>query len=247
MKKLGIIFALKEELDETKKIFSNIVVHIVYDLKIYECRKDNIICFLVESGMGKVNAARSTQILIDTMEVDSILNVGVAGSISKDINKCDIVVADKLVQHDFDLRPLGYDKGEIHNVGKYMNCDKRLVDIAKTIKIDTNIKVGVISSGDIFVTDEEMGAKINNNFGALCVEMEGAAVAQVCSLCNIPFLVVRSISDSPYEKNNNITFEEFLKISSNSSLKTGFSEKLSSLQITQNSSLLNLILIKGHI
>lgn len=165
--------------------------------------------------MGKVNAVRSAQVLIDRMKVNCVLNVGVVGSVSRDINKCDIVVADKLVQHDFDLRPLGYEKGEIHNVGKYMNCDKRLVDIAKTIKIDTNIKVGVISSGDIFVTDEEMGAKINNNFGALCVEMEGAAVAQVCSLCNIPFLVVRSISDSPYEKNNIITFEEFLRISSN--------------------------------
>lgn len=216
MKKIGIIFALKDELEETKKLFNNgVITHSIYDLKIYECRNEKVTCYLVESGMGKVNAARSAQVLIDRMKVDYVLNVGVAGSVSRDINKCDIVVADKLVQHDFDLRPLGYEKGEIHNVGKYMNCDKRLVDIAKTIKIDTNIKVGVISSGDIFVTDEEMGAKINNNFGALCVEMEGAAVAQVCSLCNIPFLVVRSISDSPYEKNNNITFEEFLRISSN--------------------------------
>ena len=216
MKKIGIIFALKDELEETKKLFNNgVITHSIYDLKIYECCNEKVTCYLVESGMGKVNAARSAQVLIDRMKVDCVLNVGVAGSVSRDINKCDIVVADKLVQHDFDLRPLGYEKGEIHNVGKYMNCDKRLVDIAKTIKIDTNIKVGVISSGDIFVTDEEMGAKINNNFGALCVEMEGAAVAQVCSLCNIPFLVVRSISDSPYEKNNNIIFEEFLRISSN--------------------------------
>lgn len=219
MKKLGIIFALKEELDETKKIFSNIVVHIVYDLKIYECRKDNIICFLVESGMGKVNAARSTQILIDTMEVDSILNVGVAGSISKDINKCDIVVADKLVQHDFDLTLLNFEKGLIPNVGKYVDCDKKLVSIAKTIKMDTKVTFGIISSGDIFISDEKMGTKINKKFGALCVEMEGAAIAQVCHLCSIPFLVVRSISDSPYEKDNHITFDKFLKISSNMAAK----------------------------
>lgn len=214
MKKIGIIFATKEELDETKKLFKNSMVHFIYELKIYECSNENVQCYLVESGMGKVNAARSTQVLIDSMKVDYILNVGVAGSVSRDINKCDIVVADRLVQHDFDLRPLGYEKGEIHNVGKYVDCDEELVKIAKTIKMDTKVKIGVISSGDIFITDEKMGAEVNKEFGALCVEMEGASVAQVCHLCKIPFLVVRAISDSPYEKDNNITFSEFLKISS---------------------------------
>ena len=65
------------------------------------------------------------------------------------------------------------------------------------------------------VTEEKMGEKINKKFNALCVEMEGASVAQVCYLCKIPFLVIRAISDSPYEKDNQITFDEFLKISSN--------------------------------
>ena len=219
MKKIGIIFAMKEELDETKKMFHNIIVHMIYDLKIYECQKDNVICFLVESGIGKVNAARSTQILIDTMDIDYMLNVGVAGSISRDVNKCDIVIADKLVQHDFDLTLFNHDKGVIPNVGKYINCNENLVKIASEIKIDTNVIKGIISSGDIFVSDEKMGEKINKKFGALCVEMEGAAIAQVCYLCDIPFLVIRSISDSPYEKDNHITFEEFLKISSNMAAK----------------------------
>ena len=214
MKKLGIIFALKEELDETKKLFKSINEHYIYELVIYECINDGVTCFLVESGMGKVNAARSTQILIDNMKVDFVLNVGVAGSVARNINKCDIVVADRLVQHDFDLRPLGFEKGETNNAGKYIYCDKRLVQIVKTLKIETKIEVGVISSGDIFVTDEKMGEKINKKFNALCVEMEGAAVAQVCYLCKVPFLVIRAISDSPYENDNNITFEEFLKISS---------------------------------
>ena len=214
MKKIGIIFALKEELEATKKLFNNSIEHAIYDLKIYECNYQNTKCFLVESGMGKVNAARSTQILIDNMKVDYILNIGVAGSISKDINKCDIVIANKLFQHDFDLTPLGFEKGRIPNVGKYVNCDNKLVNIAKTISMETNVKLGIISSGDIFISDEKMGAKINQKYNAICVEMEGAAVAQVCHLCKKPFLVVRAISDSPYEKDNNITFEEFLTISS---------------------------------
>ena len=117
MKKIGIIFALKEELDETKKLFNKIIEHKLYELIIYECRYESVICYLVESGMGKVNAARTTQVLIDNMKVDYILNVGVAGSVSKNINKCDIVVADMLVQHDFDLRPLNFEKGLIPNVG----------------------------------------------------------------------------------------------------------------------------------
>lgn len=214
MKRIGIIFALKEELEETKKMFNNITVHYIYDLKIYECNNAKTTCILVESGIGKVNAARSTQILIDNMNVDYILNVGVAGSISRDIKICDIVIGDKLVQHDFDLTLFNHEKGEIPNIGKYINCDKKLVDIAKTIKVKTNVTTGVISSGDIFISDEKMGAKINKKFDALCVEMEGAAIAQVCHLCGVPFLVIRAISDSPYDKDNHITFEEFLKISS---------------------------------
>ena len=214
MKKIGIIFAMKEELEETKKLFSEIQEHTIYDLIIYECKLDNAICFLVESGIGKVNAARSTQILIDNMNVDYVLNVGVAGSVSRNINKCDIVVGDKLVQHDFDITLFNHEKGFIPNVGTYIPCDKQLIDIAKTIEMDTKVTVGVISSGDIFISNEQMGAKINNKFNALCVEMEGASVAQVCYLCNVPFLVIRAISDSPYEKDNHLTFEEFLKISS---------------------------------
>lgn len=214
MKKIGIIFAMKEELDETKKIFEEIKEYSVYELKIYECKYKNVTCFLVESGMGKVNAARITQILIDKMNVDVILNVGVAGSISRNINKCDIVIGEKLVQHDFDLTLLNFEKGLIPNVGKYIDCDQKLVNIAKNIKMETKVTSGIISSGDIFISEEKMGAKINKKFGALCVEMEGASIAQVCHLCNIPFLVIRAISDSPYEKDNHLTFEEFLKISS---------------------------------
>jgi adenosylhomocysteine nucleosidase len=100
-----------------------------------------------------------------------------------------------------------------------MNCDEKLVSLAKKIHIDTNVHLGVVASGDIFISDENMGAKINKKFDVLCVEMEGAAIAQVCQLCNIPFLVVRAISDSPYEKDNHITFDEFLKISSNMAAK----------------------------
>lgn len=214
MKKIGLIFAMREELDETIKKMKIKKEHKKYDLTIFECEYDNKKCFFIESGIGKVNSARATQILIDSMKVDLIINVGVSGSVSKKVKKCDIVIANDLVQHDYDLTPFDYEKGVIPNVGKYINCDENLLKKARKIKIDNNIHFGTIASGDIFVSEEQMGKKINTKFNALCVEMEGAAIAQVCYLCKIPFLVIRAISDSPYEDNNSITFDEFLEISS---------------------------------
>ena len=209
---IGIIFAMKEELDEFIKLVNNIKEEKIYDLTFYKCNLFNKELVLVESGVGKVNAARATQILIDKMNPKYIFNVGVAGSISGSVDVMDIVVSDKLVQHDFDITGFDHEKGYIPNVGIYMDADKYLLDITKSVNIDTKVHIGTIASGDIFITDKNMSTKINNKFNALCVEMEGASIAQVCTLCNVPYLVIRSISDSPNQNDNNkITYEEFLE------------------------------------
>ena len=215
MNKIGIIFAMKEELDELLKYLDLKNEYNIFDLKFYEGTINNNECVLVESGVGKVNAARSTQILIDNMKVDYIFNVGVAGGIDEDLNVCDIVIGEKLVQHDFDITAFDHDKGYIPNVGVYVDSDQYLVNIANTCNDDKsfNIKTGVIASGDIFCTEKWMSEKIRNKFNALCVEMEGASIAQVCYLSHIPFIIIRSISDVP-NNDNVITYEEFLKISS---------------------------------
>ncbi len=167
-------------------------------------------CVLVECGIGKVNAARSTQILIDNMKVECIINIGVAGGVSKELDICDIVVGEKIVQHDFDLTGFSHEKGYIPNVGKYIKSDEYLVKIAMDNCEGIKVHKGVIASGDIFVTEEKMSDKINTKFDALCVEMEGASIAQVCYLSHVPFLVIRSISDSPKKGNNKMSFDEFL-------------------------------------
>ena len=215
MKKIGIILAMKEELEALISKLEIAKEHKIYDLTVFECNYKNNTCYLVESGIGKVNAARSTQLLISNFSVDCILNVGVAGSISKDVRKCDIVIADKLVQHDYDITAFNHEKGYIPNIGVYIPCDNTLVELCKTIKMDTNVLVGTVSSGDIFVTEESMAKKINTKFGAVCVEMEGAAIVQVCYLCKVPFIVIRSISDSIYEENNKMAYDDFLELSSN--------------------------------
>ena len=208
---VGIVFAMKEELDTLKKKIEVYEEVNIYNLTFYKAKYNNITCILVESGIGKVNAARTTQILIDKMNVDYIFNVGVAGGATEKLEIGDVIIAKSLVQHDFDLTVFNHEKGHIPNLGKYINCDNKLLSIAK--KID-NVKFGVIASGDIFCSEITMFNKINHKFDALCVDMESAAISQVSYLCNVPFLVIRSISDKP-NNNNSIDFNKFLESSSN--------------------------------
>ncbi len=198
------LYALKKNLNIEKEFN-------LFDLKFYEATIKNLKCILVQSGIGKVNSARTTQILIDNIKVDYIFNIGVAGGIDNSLKVGDVVVANSLVQHDFDITAFNHEKGYIPNIGKNIYCDEYLLRLVKDI--DKNLIFGVIASGDIFCTDEKMAKKIHDKFNALCVEMEGASIAQVCYLCNIPFLIMRSISDTP-NNDNAVTFDEFLKISS---------------------------------
>ena len=191
--KIGILFAMKEELDALLSKIELKNSYEIFDLKFYECELNNINCTLVECGIGKVNAARSTQILIDNMKVDYIINVGVAGGISKDLDVCDIVIGEKLVQHDFDLTGFNHEKGYIPNVGKYIDADEYLVKIAMDNSEGLNIHKGIIASGDIFVTEEKMSDKINTKFNALCVEMEGASIAQVCYLSHLYLIHLKKV------------------------------------------------------
>lgn len=216
MKCVGIIFAMDEELEALLKYLEVEKEYIIFDLKFYEGIINGVYCVLVKSGVGKVNAARTTQILIDNIKVDYIFNIGVAGGVSDSLNIGDIVIGEKLVQHDFDITAFNHEKGYIPEVGVYIDADEYLLKLAQDSLnfIDSvNIKLGVIASGDIFCTELCMGQKINSKFNALCVEMEGASIAQICYLSHIPFLVLRSISDTP-NNDNVVTYEEFLEYSS---------------------------------
>lgn len=212
MKKIGIIFAMNEELIELKKYLNIEKEYNIFDLTFYESKINENDVVLVQSGVGKVNAARCAQILIDNIKVDYIFNIGVAGGVSENLNVGDIVIGEKLVQHDFDITAFNHEKGYIPNVGVYIDSDEYLLKVAQNIisKSNINTLTGVIASGDIFCTDYMMSKKINTKFNALCVEMEGASIAQVCYLSHIPFLIIRSTSDTP-NNNNVITYEEFLE------------------------------------
>lgn len=213
MKKVGIIFAMKEELDALKKYLELEKEYEIFNLKFYEGKISNVDVVLVQSGIGKINAARTTQILIDNIQVDYIFNIGVAGGLDQSLSVGDIVIGEKLIQHDFDITAFGHNKGFIPDVGDFIDADPYLINLANEVLLndkEISVKHGVIASGDIFCSESWMSEKINKKFNALACEMEGASIAQVCYLCHIPFLILRSISDVP-NNNNVVTYEEFLE------------------------------------
>lgn len=218
MKKVAIIAAMDEEVNEIKLIMDNIKFRNIYELDVLEGTIQNKECILIKCGVGKVNAARTTQILIDNYDIEYVINVGSAGAASDDLNIGDIVIGKILVQHDFDATAFGHKKGYISNVGDSVKSDLKLIEkfekmINNISNNEYNIKIGTIASGDIFCNDVKMKEKINTKFNADAIEMEGAAIAQVCYLDKIPFIVIRSISDTP-NGSNEITFEEYLKLAS---------------------------------
>ena len=218
MNKYGIIAAMKEEMQEIERIMIERKVERKYNLDFVKGKINDVEVVLVQAGVGKVNAARTTQILIDNFSIDAIINVGSAATASDELQIGDIVIGETLVQHDFDITAFGHKKGYISNVGESIKSDKVLIEkFKKTIEeIDNReyrIKIGTIASGDIFCTNIKMKQKIHSKFNADAIEMEGAAIAQVCYLDNVPFIIVRSISDNP-DGNNSITFEEYLGVAS---------------------------------
>lgn len=216
--KIGIIVAEPEEQEAIESIMQINKQQKIFEQIFIEGTNSDKQIILVKSGVGKVNAARTTQLLIDKYKPDYIINTGVAGGIDPDLQIGDIVIAESLVQHDFDITAFGHEKGYITKIGNKICTDENFMQIleksiTKQKESTYKIKKGIIASGDIFCTEVSMKNKIYNKFNAQCVEMEGAAVAQVCYLCNIPFIVIRSISDTP-NGNNATTYEQFVKVAS---------------------------------
>ena len=222
-KNIGIIVAMEEELEEILKILKKPERRKIYNIEFIEGDIDKNHIIIVKSGIGKVNAARTTQILIDKFNVECVINIGAAGALNPKLNIGDIIIAEKIIQHDFDITAFNHKKGFITGVGDYIYSDKNIVDKLNNIinKMHDKIykvNIGTIATGDIFCTEIEMKNKINSKFNADCVEMEGAAVAQVCYLDRVPFVIIRSISDSP-NGNNAIVFDKFVKLASERCVK----------------------------
>lgn len=198
--KIGIIGAMDEELEILLKEMELERTEVKANMNFKSGKLHNKNVVVVRSGIGKVNAAICTQILIDDFSVDRVINVGIAGGIGKDVYPGDVVVADTLVQHDMDASGFGYEIGQIPRMDTYdFKCNKELVDKAlsacEKLK-DVKSFVGKIVTGDQFICSTDKIVWLNEKFSAIACEMEGGSIAQVCYLNNIPFVIIRSISDN---------------------------------------------------
>ena len=218
MKSIGIIVAMDEEAEAIEAIMKNIEIKEKGNVRFLVGNIEGKKCILTKSGVGKVNAARTTQILIDNFNVQCVINAGAAGAINSVLNIGDVVIGKHVVQHDFDITAFGHSKGYITGVGDRVECDTKLInEFEKVIKEmperNYNIKLGIVATGDIFCTETYMKDKIRGKFDADVVDMECGAIAQVCYLDEVPFAVIRSVSDTP-NGNNASTFDENLKLAS---------------------------------
>lgn len=220
MKIIGIIAAMDEEIKEIKNLMENIIETTYFNKTFFRGIIQNKDVVLVKCGVGKVNAAAVTQLLIDKFEVEGVINVGSAGALNYDLNIGDIVISTGLVQHDFDITCFGHKKGYITDIGRIIYADEKLINIFENSinKININTVKGIIATGDQFYNNPEIKKEIHKEFNAWCDEMEGAAVAQVCMLSDIPFVVIRSISDKP-QSEEKVDFYDFLKIASENCAK----------------------------
>ena len=197
---VGIIGAMEEEIALLKDSAEILTAKNVLGLDFYIANLCGKNAVLVRSGIGKVNAAVCTQVLIDHFAVDCVINVGVAGGLYKDLRIGDIVISSDAVQHDMDASAVGDPIGTIPRMEEsFFKADAALIEAARKAGegIDgANIYVGRIASGDQFIADRDRKNRIIKLFNAYCAEMEGAAVAHTCYLNRIPFVVIRSISDN---------------------------------------------------
>lgn len=184
--KIGIIGAMQEEVAQLK---SEMTINSELEkaqMHFYEGQLFDKNVVIVTSGIGKVNAAVCTQILINNYDVDYVINVGIAGGLHKDIHPGDIVVGENLVHHDMDTVFFGYPVGQVPRMETFdFKCDHHLVTLAKAAcdeVTENNCFNGRIVSGDQFIGTAEKLQALHETFDALCCEMEGASIGHVCYL-----------------------------------------------------------------
>lgn len=216
---IGIICAMQIEADGIIALCENVKTTTHAKMKFTLGTLHGRDVCIVVCGVGKVNAAMCALMLIEKYKPDLVLNSGVAGSLSPIVGIGDIVVATKSVEHDMNGTALGDKQGEItfpDGNMMFFECDKQastlLASICKEIP-DTKVAQGIIASGDIFVSDRKQRFKINDRFGALACEMEGAAIGHVCVRCEVPYGIIRAISDD-LDENKGMDFVKFCDLAS---------------------------------
>ena len=194
MIKIGIIGAMELEVEELKSHMNTSDIITKAGMKFYEGTLNNVNVVVVQSGIGKVNAALCVQILADVFQVSHVINTGVAGSLNADLDIGDILISADALHHDMDVTIFGYQMGR-----REFLADEQMISLAKEacekVNPDIQVKVGRVVSGDQFVSDKAVKNRLIDLYQGDCTEMEGAAIAHSAYLNGIPFVIIRAISD----------------------------------------------------
>lgn len=210
---LGIIGAMTQEVANLKEQMTEVTIQTRAGMDFYQGKLRGKDVVVVRSGIGKVNAAVCSQILADQYQVTGIINTGIAGSLRNEINIGDIVLSKDTIQHDMDATGFGYPVGQIPQMEESVfQGDVKLIEAAKRccekVIPEIGVHVGRVVSGDQFISDKAKKEWLIQTFQGYCTEMEGAAIAQAAYLNQIPFLIIRAISDKA-DDSAEMDYEEF--------------------------------------
>lgn len=220
---IGIICALKIEVEGLQALMENAETVKKAGLEFTKGKIFDKEVVLLECGIGKVNAAVGTQILIDLFAPDVIINSGIAGSLNKNLTIGDIVISTDCVEHDINCIALKEPRGQIILPDEKLikiPADKGVCEkLAECCQnLGSHVLKGTIATGDMFVTFRGQRESIAHEFGALCCEMEGGAVGHVCYMNKVPFAILRSISDD-FKFNKAENYEEFGQLAADRTIK----------------------------
>ncbi len=214
MTKIAIMGAMEEEIEPLLAHFDNVNIVEFANNKYYEVNYKGLEIVIAYSKIGKVFASLTATTMIEKFGCDTLLFSGVAGGINPKLKIGDLIIADKLCQHDLDITAFGHPNGFVPGGSVFVETSENLKAIAKEVAKENDLKVieGTIATGDQFVHSSERKKFIESTFKADALEMEGASVAVICDALNVPFFVLRAISDTA-DGGADIDFDEFLKSS----------------------------------
>ena len=213
--KIAVIGAMEEEVELLRKALENPKVTTIANSEYTIGTYHNKEVILLKSGIGKVNAAMSTTILLHEFKPDVVINTGSAGGYDPNLDVGAIIISDEVRHHDVDVTIFDYEMGQVPQMPAAFKSDEHLMKVAQEAVNEIGehqVGVGLVCSGDSFMNDPERVEKVRTYFPQMkAVEMEAAAVAQVCYQFKTPFVVIRALSDIA-GKESNISFDEFLPV-----------------------------------
>ncbi|HIZ52799.1 MAG TPA: 5'-methylthioadenosine/S-adenosylhomocysteine nucleosidase [Candidatus Enterococcus avicola] len=213
--KIAVIGAMEEEVELLRATLENATTETIANSEYTQGTYKDKDVILLKSGIGKVNAAMSTTILLEKYQPDVVINTGSAGGYDENLDVGAIVISDEVRHHDVDATIFGYEMGQVPQMPVGFKADARLMEVAEQAVAEVGehqSATGLITTGDSFMNDPVRVETVRNYFPTMkAVEMEAAAVAQVCYQFATPFVVIRALSDIA-GKQSDISFDEFLPI-----------------------------------